>query len=175
MLVVVVGCTQTSTTQTTSEVAEAPTTIGKLRPDGVTEIDQTDQAPIASERWNLTALEQTWGIKLKRFTYAAEITAPSQYSSSFTVHRYRLLLEFTRDLCEEEVKEVNRVFNPERLIGLELVVRDVDSVVQPKAYLTTKVEGRLLGQKGDAFWLLIHDTFDRDKVAHRVELRRCGN
>lgn len=102
------------------------------------QIKETEEGPIAKEKWKSDYTEKTWGLKFKTVKY------PSDQSE------IRVVFEFTKNLQPDEVKALKAAF--ERKEGaLEFCFFDEDGVIFTKAtFQNYLVQGDISGMKGDA-------------------------
>jgi hypothetical protein len=108
-----------------------------------TKTTKADDVPIPLDKWDMAAVEKIFGLRFK--------------SVSFDGSAYVFLVEFTRDLTPEELRDVQAAFplgTPEVQSLSKVYVRflDKDNVQLEKSpYWTALTE--LTGKKGEAFRL----------------------
>jgi hypothetical protein len=125
------GCSQVNEPAKTSGAAKKP------------ETSKADDVPIPLDKWNMAAVEKLFGLEFK--------------SVSFDGSAYTFLVEFTKDVTPEQLKEVQAAFplgTPEVQSLSKVYVRflDKDNVQLEKSpYWTALTE--LTGKKGEAFRL----------------------
>jgi hypothetical protein len=185
VLFIVTGCDlpqPSGTHQSSPSSAPKRTTTSSGKASVLQIGDKGNQAPvpvpIPKQKWNLDYAEKAWGLKLKDFK--SEVILP-QTGESFPASpmvTYKLLLEFTKDLNEADLRAVTGAFGthiPPQPYDAEFVVIDEDSVVTGSLGGQFSYQGQVTGVKGDAVWLVIrHAGFDvpRDgKSIQRIELR----
>jgi hypothetical protein len=126
------------------------------------------QQPIAKDKWNLTYADKLWGLKLKAVKYVDK--SDDAASGLSRAGSYKLLLEFTRDLKDEERAAAQRAFGLRALQGLELYFFDTDNVLRTKQ-TSMSIDGEVTGIKGDAFWLILSANFPKGPNVAKAQLR----
>src|SRR5262249_36157294 len=104
---------------------DTTTTVPATQPEG----PKKEAIPLAKDKWNLSYIEKLWGLTLKDVRYV-DMEGASHRS-------YKLLLEFTRDLKEEEQTAVRQALHQDRegqinLVGLQFYFFDSDKVVRDR-------------------------------------------
>jgi hypothetical protein len=101
-------------------------------------VGETDEGPVAPEKWKSDHTEKAWGLKLKAVRYTTGIT-PAEV---------RVALEFTKDLTPEQGKALADSLTT-KPTGLEFCFLDKEGACIYKVpggrY---RVEGDLAGKKG---------------------------
>ena len=124
------------------------------------ETPKVGDVPLPLDKWEMAAVEKHFGLRFK--------------SVSFDGHAYTFLVEFTKDLTPEELKEVQATFpfgSPNVRSASKVYVRflDKDNVqLEKTSYLNALTE--LTGKKGEAF-RLVTSAPAKGKEAVRAEIR----
>lgn len=114
--------------------------------------------PIPKEKWDLSHAEKDWNVKFKGVRFK-----PSDREKFIFDAKYEFLLEFTKDLDDDELKAMKAAWCPTmKAQELEVVFFDSESVVVSKSHFT--VLGEMTGVKGDAFRVVVHPQFEALKA-----------
>src|SRR5262249_8578373 len=115
----------------------------------------------AQEQWKFDVAEKQWGLQVKSVTC----------STVGEEQTYTLLVEFTRDLREDELARLNEDFPAKGdSKSLTFVYFDKDSVPLVKR-ADFRVTSELTGVKGDAFRLVVPAPAKNAEDAVKAELR----
>jgi hypothetical protein len=133
------------------------------------ETDQIRNVTFAKPNWDFPYLEKTFGVKLK----AVKAPEISEVGRGFTQIRYKVLVEFGKDLDKEEIESLSAAIFQQKLpAAADLVFLDADNVVLSRDRTFLMSQGDLTGTKGDAFWFILTITCGIPEDAKKAEFRR---